>query len=254
MQAHFNFIIFLRKLPEALHSCHWKAQDTVSLTQGCLSPQFPLSCSPALKSPACHSSWAVSPVTPRSSYLYSVLCAAQSASPWGPRASRSRRGCSRVKCFFFPSRTTCLIRHQSDIYCPSTAYWGGGKSSLFLILCDETSVINHVWYMYRSLITKSCLTFETPWAVAHWAPLWDFPGKNTVLGAISFSMGSSQPRDWTWVFCIIWWIPYCWGTWGALDVCVSLCQHVWGLFSLSISPYPCAPSAPQHPQYYDLIC
>ena len=43
VQAHINFIIFLRKLPEALHSCHWKAQDTVSPPQGCLSPQFPLS-------------------------------------------------------------------------------------------------------------------------------------------------------------------------------------------------------------------
>ena len=26
--------------------------------------------------------------------------------------------------------------------------------------------------MCRSLITKSCLTFETPWAVAQWAPLF----------------------------------------------------------------------------------
>ena len=26
--------------------------------------------------------------------------------------------------------------------------------------------------MCRSLITKSCLTFETPWAVAHWASLF----------------------------------------------------------------------------------
>ena len=26
--------------------------------------------------------------------------------------------------------------------------------------------------MCHSLITKSCLTFETPWTVAHWAPLF----------------------------------------------------------------------------------
>ena len=28
------------------------------------------------------------------------------------------------------------------------------------------------------LVTQSCPTLETPWAVAHQAP-WDFPGKNT---------------------------------------------------------------------------
>ena len=28
---------------------------------------------------------------------------------------------------------------------------------------------------------------------------WDFPGKSTAVGCISFSRGSSQPRDQTWV-------------------------------------------------------
>ena len=55
--------------------------------------------------------------------------------------------------------------------------------------------------MCRSLITKSCLTFETPWAVAQWAPLfmgfprqeywcrlpfpspWDLPNPGTEPGS-----------------------------------------------------------------------
>ena len=42
-------------------------------------------------------------------------------------------------------------------------------------------------------------------------------------------MGSSRPRDWTWVFCIIWWILYCWAAWVALDMCVSFSQYVCGV-------------------------
>ena len=46
--------------------------------------------------------------------------------------------------------------------------------------------------------------FATPWIVAHWllCPR-DFPDKNTGVGAaISFSRGSSQPKDRTHVSCI----------------------------------------------------
>ena len=40
--------------------------------------------------------------------------------------------------------------------------------------------------------------FVTPWTVAyrHLQP-WNFPGKNTGVGAISFSRVSSRPRVWT---------------------------------------------------------
>ena len=44
----------------------------------------------------------------------------------------------------------------------------------------------------------------TPWTAAHQAPpSMDFPGKSSgvVAIAIPFSRGSSQPRDWSWVFC-----------------------------------------------------
>ena len=43
------------------------------------------------------------------------------------------------------------------------------------------------------LVAKSYLTLATPWAVARQAPLWNSPGKNTGVVAISFSRGSSWP-------------------------------------------------------------
>ena len=50
------------------------------------------------------------------------------------------------------------------------------------------------------LVTKSCLAFVTPWTVVcQLLCPWDSSGKNT---AISFSRGSSQPRNWTQVACI----------------------------------------------------
>ena len=46
------------------------------------------------------------------------------------------------------------------------------------------------------VVAQSCLTRVTPWAVAHQAPLsMGFPRQNTGVGCISFSRGSSQPRD-----------------------------------------------------------
>ena len=58
----------------------------------------------------------------------------------------------------------------------------------------------HWWWFSLSIVSNS---FVTPCTVAHrlLCP-WDFPGKNTRLGAISFSRESSLPRDWTHVFCL----------------------------------------------------
>ena len=52
------------------------------------------------------------------------------------------------------------------------------------------------------LVAKSCLALETPWAVACQAP--PSMGFSRILEwvAISFSRGSSQPRNWTQVSCI----------------------------------------------------
>ena len=45
----------------------------------------------------------------------------------------------------------------------------------------------------------------TPWTVAHQAPLSIEFSRSRILEwvAIPFSRGSSQPRDWTWVSCIV---------------------------------------------------
>ena len=46
------------------------------------------------------------------------------------------------------------------------------------------------------LVIKSCLTLAVPWTVACQASLsWDFPARILEWVAISFSRGSSQPRD-----------------------------------------------------------
>ena len=48
-----------------------------------------------------------------------------------------------------------------------------------------------------------CLTLETPWTVAQQAPLSvGFPRQEYEWVAMSFLKGSSQPRDWTCIFCI----------------------------------------------------
>ena len=39
---------------------------------------------------------------------------------------------------------------------------------------------------------------------------WDFPGKNTRMGTVSFSRGSSWPRDHIHVSCIGWQVLYHW--------------------------------------------
>ena len=54
------------------------------------------------------------------------------------------------------------------------------------------------------LVTKSCPTLVIPCIVVHKAPLslGFFQAKILEWAAISFSRGSSQPRNWTWVFCI----------------------------------------------------
>ena len=50
----------------------------------------------------------------------------------------------------------------------------------------------------ESEVTQLCLTLRPHrlWPARLLRP-WDSPGKNTGVGAISFSRGSSRPRDWT---------------------------------------------------------
>ena len=55
----------------------------------------------------------------------------------------------------------------------------------------------------ESEIAQSCLTLCNPHGLlpTRLPCPWDFPGKSTGVGAISFSRGSSQPRDRTQVSC-----------------------------------------------------
>ena len=68
-----------------------------------------------------------------------------------------------------------------------------------------------------SLFAKACPTFVIP---ARLLSPWDSPGKKWV--AISFSGGSSQPRNQTLVSCIGRWIPYPW----AVELLLILAQVV----------------------------
>ena len=58
----------------------------------------------------------------------------------------------------------------------------------------------HLWWFSHSTMSNS---FVTPCTVApRLLCPWDFPGKNTRVGAISFSRGSSLPRYWSHVSCL----------------------------------------------------
>ena len=64
-------------------------------------------------------------------------------------------------------------------------------------------------------------SFVTQWSVAHQVPLsMKFPGKNTGGVAISFSRGSSWPRDWTHISCTGRQNLYHWAT-GKPDMCIK---------------------------------
>ena len=60
------------------------------------------------------------------------------------------------------------------------------------------------------IVAEPCLTLPTPWTVARrlLCP-GDFPGKNTRVGCISLSRGSSQPRDQNWVSHTACGLPHC---------------------------------------------
>ena len=80
---------------------------------------------------------------------------------------------------------------------------------------QENTVLLYCCFFIINLAKPLCLflpsiiivvfrpTLAIPWTVAHPAPLsmGDFTGKNTGV-AISFSKGSSWPRDWTQVSCL----------------------------------------------------
>ena len=66
------------------------------------------------------------------------------------------------------------------------------------------SAYNRLLHTGSGLVTESCLTLGTPWTVAcHALCPWYFPGKNTAVGCHFLLQGSSQPRDWTCISCVV---------------------------------------------------
>ena len=65
-------------------------------------------------------------------------------------------------------------------------------------------VMKRLRVVIGSLVTKSCLTLAIPWTVARQTPLVYGISQARILAwvAISFSRGSSPPRDQTHVSCI----------------------------------------------------
>ena len=65
-----------------------------------------------------------------------------------------------------------------------------------------TCFLIHMLCLVTSVVSDSV----SPWTSAHQAPLggspWDSPDENIGVGCISFSRGSSQPKDWTHASCI----------------------------------------------------
>ena len=80
--------------------------------------------------------------------------------------------------------------------------------SLVRKLCAATKssvcVCTCVCARARSVMSNSPLYDPGTVASARLLCLWDFPGKNTGVVVISFSRGSSWPRDQTQVSCVPW--------------------------------------------------
>ena len=75
---------------------------------------------------------------------------------------------------------------------------------------------------------------------------WDFPGKNTGLVAISSSRGSSWPRDWTHISCIVGGFFTHWATWESLQRahCLQFLSSHWLPKPLQVHPLFILPKPP----------
>ena len=77
-----------------------------------------------------------------------------------------------------------------------------GSHGVFIFFFDRFIIIYLEW-VNAQLLSHVRLS-ATSWTAAHEAPLsmGFFPARILEWVAISFSRGSSRPRDWTWVFCV----------------------------------------------------
>ena len=77
--------------------------------------------------------------------------------------------------------------------------WKGTNFNFKALLYFEMKCIYVCVYLCMYVLSHSVISDS--WTVAHQDTLWDFLGKNTEVGAVSFSRGSSQPRDQTRICC-----------------------------------------------------
>ena len=113
-----------------------------------------------------------------------------------------------------------------------------------------------ICYAYVLSCFSHVQLFGTLWTVACQAPLsMDFPGKNTGVVAMSFSRGSSQPRDWThisWHFlhwqavinhCTPWEARICHSANKTKDsLSIPFLSKKWFPNKMSLKPHPCCHS------------
>ena len=81
-------------------------------------------------------------------------------------------------------------------------YWNTWKNLMklqHLKTKTKKKLLYNLWS--EVLVAKPRLTLASPWTGEWLLCPWHSPGKNTEWAAISFSRGSSQPRDRTQIFC-----------------------------------------------------
>ena len=87
----------------------------------------------------------------------------------------------------------------------------------FLTRKPGVAYVPITWYSHCCLVNKWCLTLCNPMECSPWSFSGHGISQARILEwvAISFSRGSSWPRDQTHVSCIGRWILYYWATWEA---------------------------------------
>ena len=97
----------------------------------------------------------------------------------------------------------------------------------YVCVCVYIYIYVQIWIKWKVkvLVTQSFLTLcDSMDCIAHWAPL-----SMELWVAISFSRGSSQPRDWTLVSCIA---GRLFTDWATRETCkyISLCVYIYYIY------------------------
>ena len=141
-----------------------------------------------------------------------------------------------VSTSFFPLSIDLISPHsreQSFILTLKLIATGGKKKHWIKVLImpntHSNPLILKVLLLSCCLVAQSCLTLCDPMDCSPIRLLcpWDLPDKNTGVGCISFSTGSSWPRDRTRISCIGRQIPYHWVTREAPSATLKITKPIW---------------------------